>query len=168
MSQHAPWDPAHAREIIDRLKDLDGAALPMFHALQEAFGYVDRAILPEMAEALNISRAELHGTLSFYHDFKDKPYHGRVIKLCRAEACQAMGCEDLVDIAAREHGLMIDGSDAGASARLETVYCLGNCALGPAALVDGALIGRLDAARLAALCRGAAIADVLTTPESSA
>jgi formate dehydrogenase subunit gamma len=105
-----------------------------------------------IAEALNLSRAEVHGTISFYHDFKTAPPPARVVKLCRAEACQALGCETLVDGLAREHGIKVDEHGDSDRVAVETVYCLGNCALGPSALVDGELIGRVDAERLAELC----------------
>ena len=159
MSLPASWDEGHGRAIVDRLKHLDGATLPILHALQEAFGYVDPAAVPMIAEALNLSRAEVQGTLSFYHDFKDKPATGRVIKLCRAEACQAQGCEDLVE-QARRLGFAVD-DHAASGVSLETVYCVGNCALGPAALVDGELVGKLDSARLSALIDGALVEDVI-------
>lgn len=159
MGHPAQWDEGHAQAIVDRLKHLDGATLPILHALQAAFGYVDATAVPMIAEALNLSRAEVQGTLSFYHDFKAKPALGRVIKLCRAEACQAQGCESLVEHA-RRHGVPVD-EHAANGVSLETVYCLGNCALGPAALVEGELVGKLDAARLSALIEGAAVEDVI-------
>ena len=150
MQRYPAWDQDEARSIIAGLAHLEGATLPMLHALQEAFGHVDPQAVPLIAETLNLSRAEVHGTLSFYHDFRSAPPPARVVKLCRAEACQALGCEALVEELAREHGVAVDA--ATESLVVETVYCLGNCALGPAALVDGELIGRLDAGRLADLC----------------
>lgn len=150
MPGYPAWDQDSARLIVSGLAHLDGATLPMLHALQDAFGYVDPKAVPLIAEALNLSRAEVHGTMSFYHDFRGAPPPRRVVRLCRAEACQALGCEDLVAHLARDHGITLDGH-AGPVA-VETVYCLGNCALGPAALVDGELIGRVDADRLAELC----------------
>ena len=150
MTGYPAWDQESARLIVGGLAHLDGATLPMLHALQDAFGYVDPKAAPLIAEALNLSRAEVHGTISFYHDFRTAPPPHKVVKLCRAEACQALGCEDLVAHLARDHGITVDaqGGDVG----VETVYCLGNCALGPSALVDGELIGRVDADRLAELC----------------
>lgn len=150
MQRYTVWDQDEARSIIAGLAHLEGATLPMLHALQEAFGHVDAQAVPLIAEALNLSRAEVHGTISFYHDFRGAPPPVRVVKLCRAEACQALGCEALVEGLAREHGIAVDA--ATESLAVETVYCLGNCALGPAALVDGELIGRLDAGRLAEIC----------------
>ena len=151
--QHYPaWDQDEARAIVSGLAHLEGATLPMLHALQDAFGYVDAAAVPLIAETLNLSRAEVHGTISFYHDFRTAPPPGCVVKLCRAEACQAVGCESVVTELARSHGIIVDGHRPGEAASVETVYCLGNCALGPSALVDGELVGRVDADRVAELC----------------
>jgi len=155
MRGPSAWNPETAREIIAQLKPLDGAMLPILHALQAEFGYIDRAAEPLIADALNISRAEAHGVISFYHDFRSTPPGRRVVRLCRAEACQAVGCEALVDHMA-DAGVAIDATTSDGALTFETVYCLGNCALGPAALVDGALIGRLSAAKLEALCAGRA------------
>src|ERR1700712_491095 len=88
-----PWEPSRAANIISEHVDLQGAALPMLHALQNAFGYIDDGVVPLMAEALNLSRAEVLGTISFYHDFRRHPAGRHVLKLCRAEACQAAGSE---------------------------------------------------------------------------
>lgn len=152
MAGYPAWDQDSARSIIAGLAHLEGATLPILHALQEEFGHVDPQAVPLIAEALNLSRAEIHGAISFYHDFRTSPPPRRVIKLCRAEACQALGCEALVGHLAHDHGIAVDDHSGAADVAVETVYCLGNCALGPAALVDGELIGRLDASRLAELC----------------
>ena len=152
MAAYPAWDQDSARMIVAGLAHLEGATLPMLHALQDEFGYVDPQAVPLIAEVLNLSRAEVHGAISFYHDFKTAPQPARVIKLCRAEACQALGCESVVDDLARTHGIAVDDHHAG-DAIVETVYCLGNCALGPSALIDGELIGRVDAARIAGLCQ---------------
>jgi formate dehydrogenase subunit gamma len=152
MAGYPVWNQDSARSIIAGLAHLEGATLPILHALQEEFGHIDPQAVPLIAEALNISRAEVHGTISFYHDFRAAPPPRHVIKLCRAEACQALGCEAMVEELAQEHGITVDGGPAGDVA-VETVYCLGNCALGPSALVDGELIGRVDAARIAGRCQ---------------
>lgn len=154
MSAFPTWNVDAARRLIAELSHLEGATLPILHALQDEFGYVDRAAIPLIADALNVSRAEVHGAITFYHEFREAPPRGRVIKLCRAEACQAVGCEDLVDHLHRRHGIAVDGEAPHGAVHVETVYCLGNCALGPAALVDGELVARLDADRLSALCAG--------------
>ena len=152
MAGYPAWDQDSARMIVAGLAHLEGATLPMLHALQDEFGYVDPQAVPLIAEALNLSRAEVHGAISFYHDFKTAPQPARVVKLCRAEACQALGCESVVEELSARHGIAVDGHHAG-DAIVETVYCLGNCALGPSALVDGELVGRVDAARIAGLCQ---------------
>ena len=155
MSGRAAFDVDLARTLIDRKRTLPGATLPILHDLLEQFGYIDDAAIPLIADALNISRAEALGVVSFYHDFRRSPVDGRVLKLCRAESCQAMGCEDLVSHLAVRHGVTVDGLDEGSGIRVESVYCLGNCALSPAALLDGEPIGRLDRDRLDALVAGA-------------
>ena len=128
-----------------------GAALPILHALQECFGYIDDAAIPVIAEALNLSNAEVLGVVSFYHDFRRAPIEGATLQLCRAESCQALGCEDLVAHLAAAHGVAVDHAGRGAPLHVETVYCLGNCALSPAALLDGEPIGRLDRDKIDAI-----------------
>ena len=140
---HANWDEGYAKSVIAEHLHLEGPMLPILHALQHEFGYVDEAAIALLADALNLSKAEVLGTISFYHDFRQAPAGRTVIKLCRAEACQAVGCETLVDHARDHHQLGIDSTSADGSVTIETVYCLGNCALGPAALVDGELVGRV-------------------------
>ncbi len=165
MAAYPQWDSFEAQEIIERLQHLQGPALPILHALQNHFGYVDREVIPVIADRLNLSCADIHGILSFYHEFRDHPPGPRVVKLCRAEACQAVGSEDLVEYLKNEYALAIDasrqkGSDQhrshGTASRdgvtIESVYCLGNCALGPSAMVDGVVEGRLTSARLAKAC----------------
>jgi formate dehydrogenase subunit gamma len=153
MTSRQAWDEGLANRLIEERQAAPGALLPILHALQDAFGYIDRAAIAPIAEALNISKAEVHGVISFYHDFRAAPAQGPVLKLCRAESCQAMGCEDLVRHLREAHGLTPDRHD-GAGLQVETVYCLGNCALSPAALLDGAPIGRLTTAKLDAIARG--------------
>ncbi len=156
MSGRTAFDVDLARTLIDRKRATAGATLPILHELQEQFGYIDDAVIPLIADALNISRAEALGVVSFYHDFRRSPVDGKVLKLCRAESCQAMGCEDLVSHLAAQHGVAVDGADGGISGiHVESVYCLGNCALSPAALLDGEPIGRLDRDRLDAIVAGA-------------
>ena len=151
MPAATAFDFEIARTLIDRKRSTPGAALPILHDLQNQFGYIDDDAVPLIADALNISRAEALGVVSFYHDFRRKPIHGRLLKVCRAESCQAMGCEDLVAHLETRHGIVPDDGEPGASLHVETVYCLGNCALSPAALLDGEPIGRLDRDRLDAI-----------------
>jgi len=155
VSGRTDFDADIARTLIDRKRTTPGATLPILHDLMEQFGYIDDAAVPLIADALNISRAEALGVISFYHDFRRSPVNGRVLKLCRAESCQAMGCEDLVAHLAVQHGVSVDGDDESSSLHVETVYCLGNCALSPAALLDGQPIGRLDRDRLDAIVAAA-------------
>ena len=155
MKGRTPWDEAQARAVIAAKSAEPGAVLPILHALQECFGYIDKAAIPLVAEALNVSKAEVHGVVSFYHDFRQTPVDGSVLKLCRAEACQSMGCEDLVAHLAARHALKADQSRPGAALHVETVYCLGNCALSPAALLNGDPIGRLDRPAIDAIVRDA-------------
>jgi len=115
--------------------------------LQDRFGYVDRAAVPLIAEALNLSRAEIHGVVTFYHHFRAEPPGAHVVQLCRAEACQSMGCRALEAHAEARLGVTVGGTRADGRASLDAVYCLGNCALAPAVMIDGALHGRVDAAR---------------------
>lgn len=148
MTGRRPWDEAQARAVIAEGSAEAGAALPILHALQERFGYIDDEAIPAVAQALNLSKAEVIGVVSFYHDFRRAPVEGAVLKLCRAESCQATGCEDLVAHLAQAHGVKVDEASAGAPLVVETVYCLGNCALSPAALFGGEPIGRLDPAAI--------------------
>ena len=148
---HAPWDKDVAlRRIRERL-DREGPLLPILHALQEEFGYIDQAAVPLIAASLNLSRAEVHGVISFYHDFRGAPPGGHVLKLCRAEACQSMGADALAD-AAREQ-LRIGWGETTPDGRvtLEPVFCFGLCACAPAAMLDGRVFGRVDLPRVASL-----------------
>ena len=151
LSGRMAFDLDLARTLIERKRDALGATLPILHDLQEQFGYIDDALIPLIADALNISKAETLGVISFYHDFRRAPVDGRVLKLCRAESCQSMGCEDLVSHLEHRHGLKVDDEENHSGLHVETVYCLGNCALSPAALLDGAPIGRLDRDRIDAI-----------------
>ena len=147
VSGRAAFDLDLAQALIDRKRDTPGATLPILHDLQEQFGYIDDRVIPLVADALNISRAETLGVISFYHDFHRSPVDGRVLKLCRAESCQSMGCEDLVSHLELRHGIKADDEDKYSGLHVETVYCLGNCACSPAAMIDGRLYGRVTAER---------------------
>jgi formate dehydrogenase subunit gamma len=144
-------DLERLNRLIDERRDLPGALLPILHAVQESFGHVDDEAVPVIAAALNLSRAEVHGVVTFYHDFRRSAPGRHVLKLCRAEACQSMGCEDLADRLTRRLGIGFGETTADGRLTLEAVYCLGNCALSPAAMLDGKLLGRLDGRRLDAL-----------------
>ncbi|MCC7049899.1 MAG: formate dehydrogenase subunit gamma [Alphaproteobacteria bacterium] len=158
MTGHAaavrPWDDAAAQTIIASCQALDGPLLPILHGLQQRFGYVDARAVPAIAAALNLSRADVHGVVSFYHDFRAVPAGRHVIKLCRAEACQSMGGERVAAELERALGIKTGETTPDGLVTLEAVYCLGNCALSPAALIDGKLHGRFAAATAIALVRG--------------
>jgi formate dehydrogenase subunit gamma len=144
-----PWDAARAAAVVRGHAQEPGALLPVLHALQREFGYIDRdAAVPLVADVLNISRAEVVGTISFYHDFRDTPPGRHVLKMCRAEACQAMGAEALVAHAEGWLGARLGETTADRRVTLDAVYCLGNCALSPAIMLDGHLHGRVTPARL--------------------
>lgn len=141
-------------EIISRHAGLEGALLPILHAIQEDFGHIPQAALPLIAEALTLSRAEVHGVMSFYHDFRENPAGNHVLKLCRAESCQSVGADRLADQARRELGIDWHETTRDGKVTLEPVFCLGLCACGPAAMVDGKLVGRLDEAKLTQIVGG--------------
>jgi len=139
------WDIDRALSLIQELQPLPGALLPMLHALQEEFGYVDQAAVPLLAEALNISKAEVHGVISFYHDFRHEPAGRHTLKMCRAEACQSMGCDRVIDHVEKRLGAKLGETTPDGSFTLDAVYCLGNCALSPAVMLDGKPYGRVSA-----------------------
>lgn len=135
------------RAIVAGLKDKPGALLPVLHAVQDALGYVPAAAVPTIAEALNLSRAEVHGVISFYHYFRDTPPGRHTIHLCRAEACQAMNQRALEAHAKRALGVDFHGTTSSGVFSFEPVYCLGNCACSPAMMIDGELYGRVTPTR---------------------
>lgn len=151
MAQAEPWSENRGREVIAAHSGGEGPLLPILHALQETFGHVPQAAVPMVAEALNLSRAEVHGVVTFYHDYREAPAGKHVVKLCRAEACQAMGCEDLVARAEARLATKCGTTSADGRVTLEPIYCLGLCATAPSALVDGRVVGRLDAKKLDAI-----------------
>jgi formate dehydrogenase subunit gamma len=134
-----------------RLEGLDGALLPILHAVQEALSYVPKDAVPLIARALNLSVAEVHGVVSFYHYFRQERPGRHVVHLCRAEACQALGAAQLETHAKASLGIDFHGTTADGAITLEPVYCLGNCALGPSMMIDERLQGRVTATRFDAL-----------------
>lgn len=131
------------------------ALLEILHELQEELGHVPPTLLPVIAESLNLSRAEVHGVVSFYHDFHEHPPGKVTVKVCRAEACQSMGALDLIERICRRQGIELGETSADGGITIEPVYCLGNCALSPSALVNGKPYGRLDLDRLETAIREA-------------
>jgi formate dehydrogenase subunit gamma len=146
-SPFVAWDEPRALEIIAGLKDLPGASLPILHALQETFGYVHDDAVPLIADALLLSKAEVVGIISFYHDFRREPGGRHTLKVCRAESCQSMGCEALVAHLESSVGAKMGETTADGALTLQTVYCLGNCALSPAVMLDTYLYGRVSPER---------------------
>lgn len=134
--------------VVAANRHLEGPLLPILHGVQAEFGFVPRDSLPLIAEALNLSNAEVHGVASFYHDYRTQPAGRHVVKLCRAEACQSMGSEALAARLQQLLGIGFGETSASGAVTLEAIYCLGLCACAPAAMVDGAVIGRLDTERL--------------------
>ena len=145
-----PWSATRAAELIEQYRSQAGACLPILHALQEEFGHVPAEAVPLVAEALNLSRAEVHGVVSFYHDFRKTAPGRHVLKLCRAEACQSMGSEALAERLERALGIAFGETTPDRRVTLEEVYCLGNCALSPSVMVDGELHGRCDEGKVLA------------------
>ncbi len=137
--------------ICDRNLHLEGPLLPILHEVQHDVGYIPEDALRQIAGRLNISRAEIHGVATFYHDFRHKPAGRHVVKMCRAEACQAMGSEALAARAESNLNVKFGETTLDRAITLEAVYCLGLCACGPAALIDGKVVGRLTNAKLDAL-----------------
>jgi formate dehydrogenase subunit gamma len=148
---YEPWDAQRAAEIIAEHRSVEGPTVVILHALQRVFGYVPEPAIPMIASALNLSRAEVHGVFTFYHDFRKEPAGRHVLKLCRAEACQSAGGDALAARAEAKLGVSIGNTTADERVTLEPIYCLGLCAIAPSAMLDGRVVGRLDEARLDAL-----------------
>jgi formate dehydrogenase subunit gamma len=151
VPNYEPWSAERTAQIIDEHKGLEGPLLPILHALQETFGYIDKVAEPMIAETLNISRAEVHGVFTFYHDFRSEPAGRHVLKLCRAEACQAAGADALAARAQSRLGISFGSTTADGRVTLEPIYCLGLCSVSPSAMIDGRIVGRLDEKKLDAL-----------------
>lgn len=150
MSQLQAKDGLSTRveEIIGQSRDLEGPLLPILHDVQHEFGYIPTEALPQIADALNISNAEVHGVVSFYHDFRREPAGRHVLKLCRAEACQSMGSDSVSSSLQALLGAEMGETSADGAVTIEAVYCLGLCSCAPAAMLDGAPIGRLNDERI--------------------
>ena len=144
MNDMQAWDADRAKARISELEGMAGALLPILHALQEEFGYIHPDATPLIANALNLSRAEVHGVISFYHDFRHAPPGRHVLRICRAESCQAMGCDALIEHVEKRAGVRLGETTPDGSLTVEQVFCLGNCALSPAVLLDGEPYGRVS------------------------
>ena|SRR5256885_16744139 len=137
--------------VVDRLKDEPGALLPILHGVQDALGYIPPAAVPVIAEGLNLSRADVHGVISFYHYFRDTRPGRHTIHLCRAEACQSMNQKATEAHAKHKLGVDYHGTTANGAFTFEPVYCLGNCAASPAMMIDEELYGRVTPDRFDAI-----------------
>jgi formate dehydrogenase subunit gamma len=139
--------------ICADLKSIPAPLIPILHAVQEKIGFVPKEAVPLIARELNLSIAEVHGVVSFYHYFRQDPGGRHIVHLCRAEACQALGAAAIEAHAKRALGVDFHRTTADGAIRLEPVYCLGNCALGPAIMIDHELHGRVSAQRFDELMR---------------
>ena len=137
--------------LIQAHRDQAGALLPILHAIQDQFGYVPAEATPLIAKSLNLSRAEVHGVISFYHHFRTTPSGKHTLQICRAESCQAMGSRELEAHAKAALGIDYHQTTADGAISLEPVYCLGNCACSPSVRIGDAVQGRMDTAQLDAL-----------------
>jgi formate dehydrogenase subunit gamma len=140
-------------EILEAHQGLEGPLLPILHAVQASFGFVPQTALPQIAAALSLTKAEVHGVVSFYHDFREAPAGRHVLKLCRAEACQAVGADAVAGRIKAAMGIDWHETTPDGRVTLEPVFCLGLCACGPAAMVDGRLVGRCDEGVLAEVAK---------------
>ena len=148
------WDDVRANEIISGFKTMRGGLLPTLHALQEEFGYVDDTAMPVLAKTFNLSQADIYGVITFYHDFKRTRPGRHTIKVCRAESCQSMGSEELLADIKKRLNVEMHGKTADGQFSLEQVFCLGNCALSPAIMVDKTVYGRVTPERVDTIVKG--------------
>jgi formate dehydrogenase subunit gamma len=139
---------AQVASIVDGMRGMEGPLLPILHEVQEEFGYVPQEALPVIAKALNLSRAEVYGVVSFYHDYRREPAGRHVLKVCQAESSQSMGSDEVAARFKQALGIGFHQTTPDGRVTLEPVYCLGMCACSPAAMLDGEVIGRIDAARV--------------------
>ena len=151
MSRIEPFSTERTRQLVLDHIGLEGPLLPILHAVQETFGFVPEEAVPVIAAELNLTRAEVHGVVTFYHDYRRAPAGRHVVKICRAEACQAMGCDALIAEAERHLGVAMGDTSPDGRVTLEPIFCLGLCATAPAAMVDGELRGRLTPAAIQAI-----------------
>jgi len=147
---HPPeaWNLGRAQTIAARHAATEGGLLPALHDFMHAFGYIPDDAVRLLAQTFNLSRAEVFGVVTFYHDFRREPAGRHVIKLCQAEACQAMGARNLAAHACERVGVALGSTGADGRLTLEATYCLGLCATAPSAMIDGTLLGRVTPARL--------------------
>jgi formate dehydrogenase subunit gamma len=146
-----PWTAERVNEIVAAHAHLEGPLLPILHAVQAEYGFIPRGAIPVLAHALNLTRAEVYGVVTFYHDFREHPAGRRVVKLCRAEACQSMGANALAAKVLKHFAVEWGGTSADGAVTIEPVYCLGLCSVAPSALIDGTPHGRIEADHVIAM-----------------
>ncbi|MCF8473905.1 MAG: formate dehydrogenase subunit gamma [Emcibacter sp.] len=151
--EHAQWDGIEAQEVISQYADMAGGLMEALHGLQAAFGYIPPESYPLLAEAFNLSKAEVYGVKSFYHDFRSQPAGRHVIKICQAESCQAMGSRSLTKHAEEMLGIRLGQTTMDGHISLEAIYCLGNCAVSPNISLDGRTQGRMTEAKFSDLVK---------------
>ena len=134
-------------KIVRELKDRPGALLPILHGIQEELGHIPEDAVPIIASEMNLTRAEVHGVVTFYHDFRSHPPGRHIVRICQAESCQAAGSAALTDHARKRLGIQFHQTTSDRACSLEPVYCLGNCALSPSVMVDQEVFGRVNAER---------------------
>lgn len=139
------YDKAIAREIIASFGAKPELLVQILHGFLERYSFISEEAIRQIADELNLSRAEVHGVVSFYHDFRQKPPGRRIVRICQAESCQAMGSRELTAHAQEKLGIGLHETTADGETTLEAVYCLGNCACSPAMMVDETVYGRVDA-----------------------
>jgi formate dehydrogenase subunit gamma len=139
--------PSVISRIVSELKAKPGALMPVLHAIQDELGYVPEDAIPIIANEMNLTRAEVHGVVTFYHDFRSHPPGRHIVKICQAESCQAAGSAALTDFAKKRMGIEFHQTTADKACSLEPVYCLGNCALSPSVMVDKEVFGRVTEER---------------------
>lgn len=142
MDRRDTWDRAAVETIARSLKHLPGALMPILHRVQDELGWVPPDSVPIIANVLNLSRAEVHGVATFYHDFRREPPGRNIVKVCRAESCQAMGAVALAEHIKKRLGVDFGQTSNDGAVTLEAIYCFGNCACSPAVMINNELLGR--------------------------
>lgn len=156
MTNHV-WSADAVRTILDKHLGVPGALLPILHAIQDSEGYVPPDSVPMIAQALNLSRAEVHGVITFYHYFRETPPGRKTVYVCRAESCQSMGSEALEAHAKQTLGVDYHENTADGQFSLEPVYCLGNCACSPSVMIDNQVHGRVTPDRFDEIIQAAKV-----------
>ena len=151
MKALSPSELQTVRRVLTEMRERPGPLIEVLHGIQGELGFIPPAAVPVIADTLNLSRAEVHGVITFYHYFRSTPQGRHTLEICRAESCQAMGAEALVEHAERRLGVRLEETTGDGAVSLRPVYCLGNCACSPAVMIDDRLHGRVTPERLDAL-----------------